>query len=275
MKKLYHIFIIFIGIICFVFAADTAKATERNILPRFPEIVIEKSYSQFFKVKDCQAKATIENDIAVTRLKAVLANISDKEISSSVKFRILYPAAISKVAINVNGKPFKYDPEKPRYSFSLKPNEEITFEMNSDVYINYSVDAVRQAIKHKEEEEKGGVRDRKSVKSKGQDIANSFMRYFKSNDRYGKRFQTGPLVSKWGLFPVDFEKLSLEIKVPENFTLITSYESSWQDVKKGKKVITYKTVDTDNYSDAIFLPESDKEEQLKTMEILKSDYLKR
>ena len=275
MKKLYQIFIIFIGIICFVFAADTAKATERNILPRFPEIVIEKSYSQFFKVKDCQAKATIENDIAVTRLKAVLANISDKEISSSVKFRILYPAAISKVAINVNGKPFKYDPEKPRYSFSLKPNEEITFEMNSDVYINYSIDAVRQAIKHKEEEEKGGVRDRKSVKSKGQDIANSFMRYFKSNDRYGKRFQTGPLVSKWGLFPVDFEKLSLEIKVPENFTLITSYESSWQDVKKGKKVITYKTVDTDNYSDAIFLPESDKEEQLKTMEILKSDYLKR
>ena len=127
----------------------------------------------------------------------------------------------------------------------------------------------------KEEEEKGGVRDQKSVKNKGQDIANSFLRYFKSNDRYGKRFQTGPLVSKWGLFPVDFEKLSLEIKVPENFTVITSYESSWQDVKKGKKVITYKTVDTDNYSDAIFLPESDKEEQLKTMEILKSDFLKR
>ena len=275
MKKFYQIFIIFVGIICFVFAADTAKATDRNILPRFPEIVIEKSYSQFFKVKYCQAKASLENDIAVTSLKAVLANISDKEISSSVKFRILYPAAISKIAINVNGKPFKYDPEKPRYSFSLKPNEEITFEMNSDVYINYSVDAVRQAIKRKEEEEKGGVRDQKSVKNKGQDIANSFLRYFKSNDRYGKRFQTGPLVSKWGLFPVDFEKLSLEIKVPENFTVITSYESSWQDVKKGKKVITYKTVDTDNYSDAIFLPESDKEEQLKTMEILKSDFLKR
>ena len=255
---------------------NMAKATERNVLPRFPEIVIEKEYSQFFKVKDCQAKATIENEIAVTSLKTVLANISDKDISSSVKFRILYPTALDKIVINVNGKPFKYDPEQPRYSFSLKPNEEIKFEMNANVYINYSIDAVRKAIKRKEEEERAGVRDAKqSVKSKGQDLANSFMRFFKSNDRYGKRFQIGPLVSKWGLFPVDFEKLNLEIKMPENYTVITSYESIWQDVKKGKKVITYKTTDTDNYSDAIFLPESDKEEQLTTMKILKSNLFKK
>ncbi len=275
MRKLYYISFILSCLLCFVFVAETAKATDHNILPRFPEIVIEKSYSQFFKVKDCQAKASIENDIAVTSLKAVLSNISDKEISSSVKFRILYPTTVSKVSINVNGKSFKYDPENPRYSFSLKPNEEIKFEMNANVYINYSIDAVRKAIKRKEEEEKAGVRDAKSVKEKGHDIAASFMRYFKSNDRYGKRFQIGSLISKWGLFPVDFEKINVEIKVPENFTVITSYESSWQDVKKAKKAITYKTVDTDNYSDAIFLPASDKEEQLKTMEILKSDYFKR
>ncbi|MBR4570566.1 MAG: hypothetical protein IKO19_07885 [Candidatus Riflebacteria bacterium] len=275
MRKLYYISFILCCLLCFVFVAETAKATDHNILPRFPEIVIEKSYSQFFKVKDCQAKASIENDIAVTSLKAVLANISDKEIASSVKFRILYPTTISKISINVNGKSFKYDPENPRYSFSLKPNEEIKFEMNANVYINYSIDAVRKAIKRKEEEEKAGVRDAKSVKQKGQDIATSFMRYFKSNDRYGKRFQIGSLISKWGLFPVDFEKINVEIKVPETFTVITSYESSWQDVKKAKKAITYKTADTENYSDAIFLPASDKEEQLKTMEILKSDYFKR
>ena len=275
MKKYYHIFFILSCVLGFVFFAETANATDHNILPRFPEIVIEKSYSQFFKVKECQANASIENDIAVTSLKAVLANISDKEISSSVKFRILYPTTINKISININGKPFKYEPEKPRYSFSLKPNEEIKFEMNANVYINYSIDAVRKAIKRMEEEEKSGVKDAKSVKNKGQDIANSFMRFFKSNDRYGKRFQIGSLVSKWGLFPVDFEKINIEIRVPENFTVITSFESSWQDMKKGKKLITYKTTDTDNYSDAIFLPESDKEEQLKTMEILKSDLFKK
>lgn len=275
MRKLYYISFILSCLLCFVLVAETAKATDHNILPRFPEIVIEKSYSQFFKVKDCQAKASIENDVAVTSLKAVLANISDKEIASSVKFRVLYPTSMSKISINVNGKSLKYDPENPRYSFSLKPNEEIKFEMNANVYINYSIDAVRKAIKRKEEEEKAGVRDAKSVKEKGQDIANSFMRFFKSNDRYGKRFQIGSLISKWGLFPVDFEKINVEIKVPENFTVITSYENSWQDAKKGKKVITYKTADTDNYSDAIFLPESDKEEQLATMKILKSELLKR
>ena len=275
MKKNYHIFFILSYILFFLFVVETAKATDHNILPRFPEIVIEKSYSQFFKVKDCQAKATIENDIAVTSLKAVLANVSDKEVASSVKFRILYPSSLSKISINVNGKSFKYDPENPRYSFSLKPNEEIIFEMNANVYINYSIDAVRKAIKRKEEEEKSGVKDARSAKEKGKDIANSFLRFFKSNDRYGKRFQIGSLVSKWGLFPVDFEKINVEIRVPENFTVITSFESVWQDVKKSKKSLVYKTSDIDNYSDAIFLPESDKEEHLKTMEILKSDIFKR
>ena len=160
---------------------------------------------------------------------------------------------------------------------SLPPNEEITFEMNTNVYIYYSIDAVRRSLKRMEEEEKqSGVRNaKKSTKAKGQELADSFLRFFKSNDRYGKRFQIGPLVSKWGLFPVDFEKINLEIKVPENFTIITSYENVWQDVTKSKKVITYKTTDTENYSDAIFLPETDKEEQLKTMEILKSNRFKK
>ena len=278
MKKTLSIYFIISWVLFFIFLTNGVNATEHNVLPRFPEIVIEKEYSQFFKVKDCQAKASIENEIAVTSLKTVLANISDKDITSSVKFRILYPVNINNIAININGKSFKYDPENPRYSFSLKPNEEIKFEMNANVYINYSIDAVRKAIKKMEEEEqnKSGVRDAKSsVKSKGQDIANSFLRFFKSNERYGKRFQTGPLVSKWGLFPVDFEKLSLEIKVPENYTVITSFESCWQDVKKGKKVLTYRTIDTDNYGDAIFLPEADKEEQLATMEILKSKIFKK
>ncbi len=276
MKKFKKNLLIWISIFVFsILIPCISRGDERNILPRFPEIVIEKEYSQYFKVKDCQANATIENEIANTSLKAVLANISDKEITSSVKFRILYPSSINNISIKINGKSFNYNPEQPRYSFSLKPNEEIKFEMNANVYIYYSIDAVRKAIKRKEEEEKSGVRDAKtSAKKKGQDIANSFLRYFKSNDRYGKRFQVGQLVSKWGLFPVDFEKLSIEIKTPENFTIITSFESSWQDTKKVKKSLIYKTTDTDNYSDAIFLPESDKEEQLATMKILKSNIFK-
>lgn len=270
MKKLICKLIVILVFILFV--SNSLYATDHNILPRFPEIVIEKEYSQYFKVKDCQAKAVIENDYAVTSLKAVLANISDKEISSSVKFRILYPTNINKIDIKINGKAFKYDPEQPRYSFSLKSNEEIKFEMRANVSVNYSVDAVRKSIKRMEEEEKSGVKDaKKSSKSKGQELADSFLHLFKTNDRYGKRFQIGPLISKWGLFPVDFEKMNLEIKVPENFTLITSYENIWQDVTKGKKITTYKTTDIDNYSDAIFLPESDKEEQLTTMKILKSE----
>ena len=277
MKKFFcKLFITTILIQTFILISNIAKADERNLLPRFPEIVIEKEYSQYFKVKDCKAKAVIESDYAVTELKAVLANISEKDISSSVKFRILYPTNISKIDIKINGKSFKYDPEQPRYSFSLKPNEEITFEMNAHVSVYYSIDAVRKAIKKKQEEEQPGVRDaKKSAKAKGQDIANSFLRYFKSNDRYGKRFQIGPLVSKWGLFPVDFEKVNIEVKVPENFTIITSFENIWQDVTKNKKTITYKTTDIDNYNDAIFLPESEKEEQLATLEILKSGIFKR
>ncbi len=277
MKKLIlRLFAISLYINIFFILSNSVFAEEHNILPRFPEIVIEKEYSQYFKVKDCQAKAVIDNNIAVTKLKAVLANISEKEISSSVKFRILYPTSISKIDIKINGKAFKYDPEQPRYSFSLKPNEEITFEMNTNVYIYYSIDAVRKSLKRMEEEKQSGIRNaKKSTKAKGQELAESFLRFFKSNDRYGKRFQVGPLVSKWGLFPVDFEKLSLEIKIPDNFTIITSFENIWQDVTKSKKIITYKTTDTDNYSDAIFLPESDKEEQLKTMEILKSNYFKK
>ena len=275
MKKIIcKLIVIFIAVI--LFSSNSANATEHNLLPRFPEIVIEKEYSQYFRVKDCQAKAVIENDYAVTSLKAVLANISEKEISSSVKFRILYPTNVNKIDIKINGKAFKYDPEQPRYSFSLKSNEEIKFEMNANVSVNYSIDAVRKSIKRMDEENKTGVRDaKKSAKAKGQELAESFMRFFKSNDRYGKRFQIGPLVSKWGLFPVDFEKINLEIKVPENFTLISSYENVWQDKSKSKKITTYKTTDVDNYSDAIFLPLSDKDEQLATMEILKSERFKK
>jgi hypothetical protein len=244
-------------LISFVLVSKLLLADERNLLPRFPEIVIE-------------------NDIAVTSLKAVLTNISEKEISSSVKFRILYPTSYEKIDIKVNGKAFKYDVEQPRYSFSLKPNEEITFDMNANVYIYYSIDAVRKSIKNMEEEQKPGVRNaKKSAKAKGQDIANSFLRFFKSNDRYGKRFQVGPLVSKWGLFPVDFEKVNIEIKVPEKYTLITSFDYVWQDVTKAKKSIVYKATDIDNYSDAIFLPESEKEEQLSTMKVLKSGILRK
>lgn len=273
MKKIY----IVLMLVALLFSM-AAKADERNILPRFPEIVIEKTYSQYFKVKDCQAMATISDDIAATNLKAILMNVSDKEISTSVKFRILYPTSLNKITININGKKFKYDAENPRYSFKLKPNEEIKFEMNANVYINYSIDAVRNSIKLMEEAEKenSGVKSAKSsVKAKGRELSDSFLRFFKSNERFGKRLQVGSLVSKWGLFPVSFEKLSVEIKVPENYTFISSFENSWQQSGKAKKLVSYKTTDAENYSDAIFLPSADKEEQLATMEILKSDLFRR
>ena len=270
MKRVITIILIFISL----FSAESF-ATERNILPRFPEIVIEKEYSQYFKVKTCKAKATIEGDIAKTSLSAVLSNISDKDISSSVKFRILYPTGLNNISIKINGKDFKYEPENPRYSFSLKPQEDIDFSMNAHVYINYSIDAVRDSLKRMEKNEnQGGVRNKKSVKNKGQELGESFMRLFKANDRYGRRFQVGSLVSKWGLFPVDFENLSLEVTVPGDFTVITSFESIWQDKTKTKKAVTYKTSDVDNYGDAVFLPSADKEEHLATMEVLKSSKFK-
>ncbi len=265
-------FLTIIVLLAVLLIPDLASATEHNILPRFPEIVIEKEYSQYFKVKDCQAKASIEGEIAKTNLVAVLTNIADKEIATSVKFRILYPTSMNSISIKVNDKNFKYDSENPRYSFSLKPNEEIKFDMTANVSVNYSIDAVRKAIERMEEAEKqGSVRNKSKAKNNARELGESFMRLFKSNDRFGKRFQIGLLVSKWGLFPVDFEKLSLEIKVPEDFTVISSYESIWQDVKKDKNTATYRTTDVDNYNEAIFLPEKDKEEQLATMEILKSD----
>lgn len=268
MKKILSVIVMLVAFLL----PELANAAEHNILPRFPEIVIEKEYSQFFKVKDCQAKASIEGEIAKTNLIAVLTNIADKDITTSVKFRILYPTGLNNIFIKINEKNFKYDPENPRYSFSLKPNEEIKFDMSAHVSVNYSIDAVRKALKRMEEAEKqGSVKNKSNAKNNARELSESFMRLFKSNDRYGKRFQIGLLVSKWGLFPVDFEKLSLEIKVPENFTVITSFESIWQDVNKDKKYATYKTTDVDNYNDAIFLPLDDKDEQLATMEILKSE----
>ena len=267
------IMVLVMNIMCLCGVAEA----EHNVLPRFPEIVIEKEYSQYFKVSECTAKAEIRDEIASTKLVATLVNISDKEVSSSVKFRILYPTNINNISIKIDGKNFKYTAENPRYAFTLKAGESVNFEMKTNVSVNYSIDAVKKAIKQMEEEQKsGGVRKvNTSVKEKGQALADGFMKLFKANDRQGKRFQISQLVSKWGVFPVDFEKLDLQIVVPEKFAVITDNESIWTRSSAHGGMVTYKTTDVDYYMDAIFLPETDVEHQKATLRVLKSDLFKK
>lgn len=272
----YKAVTLFFAVLAALLIPVVVTATDHNIIPCFPEIVIAKSSSSYFRVADCQAKATINNDIANTSLKVVLLNQTDKEVSTSVKFRVLYATSKDKVSISVNGKAQKYDPENPNYGFSLNAGESINLELRANVYINYSIDAVRKAIKRMEKEENSStVRDKRSrIKDNGQQLAESFMSLFKSNDRYGKRFKIGHLVSKWSIFPVDFDKLSLEIVVPDNYTVITDHESLWTRTEGSRKTLVFKTNNVDDYRDATFLPASDKEEHLATLKILESEKFK-
>ncbi len=228
---------------------NSVMATSKNLLPRMPEIVIEKGYSDTFEVTDCKASAKIVNSDLSSNLKVTLKNVSEGLVKSSVKFRVLYPTSANAVNIKINGKKISFDRKNPRYSFQLESNAEIKFEISAKQSINYSVDSVRKALREREE----GLA--KAGKSKKRFAFDEFTRFF-DNEKFGKRFMVGPLVSKWGIFPVSFKDVKIEISVPKDFVIFSQFAKNWEEASNNANK-TYVFNMIENFDATVFLPESD------------------
>ncbi len=236
------------------------QAQPRNMLPRFPELIIEKGLSESFEVSECAAKVDISGNDADSSLKVTIKNITDKPISSSIKYRVLYPAGESHVRIRVDGKSVSFDRANPRHAFELQPGAMINFEITARTSVNYSVDSVRKALRDQE--------DGNNKRKKGF-LMEDFTRLFE-REKFGRRFMVGPLVSKWGLFPVDFLKTSIEISVPSEFTMVSPNAEIWKESHSGNTRV-FKSEALENFAAAVFLPEGDREDFIKTQQVLTSE----
>lgn len=247
-------------VVLFSAVLHQAAAASKNLLPRFPEIVLEKGFSENFQVSECIAKVRINEDSARSSVNLSLLNRSDNKIKSSVKFRILYPTSESQVQIRVNGKAIKYDRNSPRHSFELDSNAGISFEISAQTSINYSIDGVREALRkeHAEDAQK---------KNKKFDLG-GLIKLF-DREKFGRRFLVGPIASKWGVFPLEFGKVQLEVIVPSDFTLVSPESAKWESRKQGREVV-YTFNSGDGFEAAVFLPEPDRADFIKTQEILTS-----
>ena len=240
--------------------SGTLYAAPSNMLPRFPEFIIEKGLSENFKVTTCEAKVKIVGSDAESSLKVAIKNRGNSAVQSSVKFRVLYPTSENQVQVSVNGRRIGYDRDKPRHTFELKPDETIVFDLKAKIAVNYSIDSIRKALKEQEKEPEN--------KRKGF-LADDFTRLFE-REKFGKRFMVGPLVSKWGVFPVDFESVKLEVTVPDDFVVVTQKAEAWQETRTGRSK-TYQSSSIDDFSAAVFLPETDREEFIQSQKILTSE----
>ena len=235
-------------------------ASPRNMLPRFPELIIEKGLSENFQVTSCDARVKVYGSDAESSLKVAIKNQGKNAVDSSVKFRILYPTSENQVKVSVNGKNIGYRRDKSRHAFTLQPDESIVFELNAKISVNYSIDSVRKALREQEREE--------TDKKRGF-LLDDFTRLFE-REKYGRRFMVGPLVSKWGVFPVDFAAVTVEVEVPEEFALVSENAATWQETRnRGGRV--FKSTASEGFASAVFLPESEKEEFIQTQKILTSE----
>jgi hypothetical protein len=240
--------------------ANQANAAPRNMLPRFPEIIIEKGLSENFKVTNCQAKVKILGTDADTSLKVSILNQGSSPVKSSVKFRILYPTSENQIKLKINGKSASYSRTSPRHEFELKPAETIELDLSARIQINYSVDSVRKALREQEEE--------KTDKKKGF-LIGDFTSLFE-REKFGKRFMVGPLVSKWGVFPIEFSSISIEVSIPQDFAMVSPAADQWKESHSGNsRSCVYSG--SDGFSGTVFLPESDREEFIQTQKILTSE----
>lgn len=249
-----------LSVILLVLVTSTLMGAPRNMLPRFPELIIEKGLSEFFRVTSCEGRVKLYGSEAESSLKVTVKNQGASPVDSSVKFRVLYPTSENQVRVMVNGKNIGYRRDKARYTFSLQPDESIVFDMHAKVSINYSVDGVRKALREQEQDEPD--------KKRGF-LLTDFSKLFE-REKYGRRFMVGPLVSKWGVFPVDFNAVNLEIEVPDDFALVANASDTWQETKsRNNRVFKFSAVD--GFAGAVFLPESDRDEFLKTQKIMSSE----
>lgn len=252
MKKTIFLTILLLNLACQTFA------NPHNLLPRFPEIIIQQGMTENYTVVSLTAIATIQDNHAQTIVNTDLKNISESKAFTSVKFRILYPKSSSSVKIKINGSDFNYSPQRNTYNFWLNPNETINFHIEADVSVNYSINAVRKALK---EEEKA----KKNIKST---FAEDFAAYF-NTEKYGKRFMTGNIISKWGIFPLSIKNLEIAANTPPNMIIVSENNGVWNQKSRVKQNHFYCN-DSKAYNSAVFLPEKDKNDFLETKKILNS-----
>lgn len=238
------------------------EAAPRNMLPRFPELIIEKGLSENFKVSECRAHVKISGTDADAGVKVQLLNQGTSAVKSSLKFRILYPTSDNQVRIKIDGKSKNYNRANPRYEFELQPQQSISVEISARTQINYSVDSVRKALREQEEEEEKQQKRKTFLMS---DFTSLFER-----EKFGHRFMVGPIVSKWGVFPIDFSGVEIEVSVPSEFVMVSENSDIWNETKSGGSKI-FRTNDPELFKNAVFLPESDKEDFIKTQKILSSE----
>lgn len=220
-----------------------AQGGSKNLLPRMPEFVIEKGYSDSFQVVECSGEVNIVNNEAESRLKAKLKNVSDQALKTSIKIRILYLFSDHSATVKVDGERVKFSRENPRIPLEINPGQEVDLEVSARHNIQYNLDAIR-----KEEEENG-------TKKKSRLDLGDLSRYFEQ-ENFGRRFLIGPLVSKWGIFPVDFQSIHIKVSVPSDFIGIFPVENNWKKSKKSNSS-EYSFEGSTGYNGALFLPEKD------------------
>lgn len=238
-------------------------AASRNVLPRTPELIIEKGFSDTFRITSCVEKVNLTDKMAESTLKVVIKNTSEKEVTSSVKFRILYPRSSNTVRIRINGKSIRYDRENPRHAFKLSAGGELKIDMSAKTGINFSVDALKDALRKNAEAQNGSKN-----KPKSQQILQNFAKVF-ARENFGKRFMVSSLVSKWGIFPIDFDKVEIEVSVPRDFVLVSNNEKSWEQKKTSSSVV-YSFTGTKGFNGSVFLPATDVE-NFKTWQKISSE----
>lgn len=239
-----------------------ASASPRNLLPRLPELIIEDGLSSDFLVTNCSAEVHISGNEAQSRINVQIVSRSTEELTGSIKYRILYPISSSDIRIRANEQRIDFNPSNPRLGFILEPGEEINIDIRVRTSTNYSVDAVRRALRQ-EEEDRQGKRSRRG-------FALSDLARFFSRERFGNRFMVGPIISKWGIFPLEIQQASITLRIPSSYTLVTESPEIWEKTTSSNELV-FKTTNPDYFSGAVFLPEDDKDDFIKTQEILTSE----
>lgn len=233
-----------------IFAASPLSAASRQLLPRLPEFVLERGHSDAFQVVDCEAKSRLTEETAESLVRITLRNISDKQVQSSLKIRVLYLTSDASVQLEVNGRPARYDRTNPRLPFSLEPGQEIMLQVKARHGIQYSLETANR------DQKKETLQDA-TPKKRG--FALGDLTTLFDSEKFGKRFMVGPLVSKWGIFPVDFRNVKISIVVPTDFDAILPDPALWKSGRDSRnKTFTFEGTDT--FATAIFLPETDAEQ---------------
>lgn len=247
--KYWRLFALFFFLFASFFPSPLTGAGTKNILPRLPEFVIERGYSDSFQVLECVVASQIYESTAESSLRVVLKNVAEKKVETAVKVRILYLTSDRSAQLFVNGKSRDYDRKNPRIPFSLEPGQTIDLQVKAKHTIEFSLEA------WKKEKLESPSSSASEAKKKPRFDLSDLSRLF-DNEKFGRRFMVGPLVSKWGIFPVDFQHVKLEINVPSDFVGIFPGGTKWRKNGRGNGIV-YSFEGTEGYNGALFLPKTD------------------